>query len=236
MDNKEEFNSLIAAFKGYRDLLTPVQTHLRELVETYDLMQDDLKKLDESIGGGDKLDKIYQTIVEQNRRSGELTAKIQEFVDVSDRYMAYMTAFGDTFAKIENKLAEIDQIEQKALNQLARLDKLTEEKKINYDVRDLEKTIDGYNENVKKVSDFINKDVAASLADNGKKIETIRVNSESMARTVSGESENVEKLLTTFAATNALLKSLIEKGDVYKEYLYDLLDGWANQRRVKIKK
>lgn len=57
-----------------------------------------------------------------------------------------------------------------------------------------------------------------------------------MARTVSGESENVEKLLTTFAATNALLKSLIEKGDVDKEYLYDLLDGWANQRRVKIKK
>lgn len=236
MDNKEEFASLAAAFKGYRDLLTPVQAHLRELVVGYDLLQNDLKKLDESIGGGEKLDRIYQTIVDQNRKNGEISEKIDAFLQIGDKYARQMTALSDVFEKTERKLKEMDEIEARAREQLARLDRLTEEKKINYDVRELEKTIDGYNENVKKISDFINRDVAASLADNAKKIETVRANSESLAKTVSAESESIDKLLASFSATNALLKTLVEKGDVDKEYLYDLLDGWANQRRVKIKK
>ena len=39
MEKVQELQSLIDVFKQYRDLLTPIQSGLRDLVETYSYME-----------------------------------------------------------------------------------------------------------------------------------------------------------------------------------------------------
>ncbi len=40
-----DVQSLIEVFKGYRDLLTPIQSSLQEISDTYSSMEDSLNKL-----------------------------------------------------------------------------------------------------------------------------------------------------------------------------------------------
>ena len=119
---------------------------------------------------------------------------------------------------------------------MKKLDTLIEEKKINYNVKDLERSLDVYNNNVQKVSDFINKDVAQALNESGRKIDAIKKESDDLTKKIATQTESVEKLCETFKSTNTLLKNMVEKEDVNEEYIFAILDKWANERGVKIKK
>ena len=137
---------------------------------------------------------------------------------------------------MEAKIKELNAIEQKAQEQMKKLDTLIEEKKINYNVKDLERALDIYNNNVQRVSDFINKDVAQSLNETSRKIDAIKKDSESFSKQIEKEHESVDELVKTYSSTNALLKTMVEKEDVNEEYIFSTLDKWANERGVKIKK
>ena len=113
---------------------------------------------------------------------------------------------------------------------------INKEKKINYNVKDLERALDSYNNNVQKVSDFINKDVAQSLNETSKKVDAIKKDSEELARQLKDEHTTVDELIMTYKTTNKLLQNTVEKEGVNEEYIFAILDKWANERGVKTKK
>ena len=45
----------------------------------------------------------------------------------------------------------------------------------------------------------------------------------------------LDKLSETYKETNALLRKIVEKEDVNEAYIFDVLDKWAQSRKVKIK-
>ena len=137
---------------------------------------------------------------------------------------------------IRKKISTLNEIEKKAQEQIRRLDELIEEKKINYNVKDLERALDSYNNNVQKVSDFINKDVAQSLNETSKKVDAIKKDSEELARQLKDENKTVDELIMTYKTTNKLLQNTIEKEGVNEEYIFAILDKWANERGVKTKR
>ncbi len=55
-------------------------------------------------------------------------------------------------------------------------------------------------------------------------------------KNISNQKGSIEELTSTYKETNKLLKQIIEKNDVNETLLYDLLDNWAENRKVKIKK
>ena len=236
MENNE-VQSLISAFKGYRDLLTPIQTSLHELADTYSSMETDLQKLSDSFNGDakTKLNKIYDNLENQSKKSADLANSIDEFLKSSNKYINDVSKISSTFENFENKIRALNEIEAKAQEQMRKLDTLIEEKKINYNVKDLERALDVYNNNVQKVSDFINKDVAQSLNETSRKIDAIKKDSDALSKQIKDEHQSVEELIQTYSSTNSLLKNLVEKEDVNEAYIYAILDKWANDRGVKRK-
>ena len=142
----------------------------------------------------------------------------------------------EMFASIQGRISAVNELEEKAEEQISRLDSIIEEKKRNYDLKDLKKSLDSYNANLQVVGDFINKDVADNIIANTNSIREIKEGNENVAKRLQDEKQSIDELAKAYQSSNELLKKIIEKNDVNEEYIFDVLDKWAEDRKVKIKK
>lgn len=237
MDNTE-IRNLITTFKEYRDLLTPIEQNLKEFSLSFDSISADIKNLNSSFDGNvqAKLDGIVKELSGQVDKVKNLSGQVDSFLSSTSRYVASVDKLISICGRIEDKLSAVDKIESEAVEQISKLDEIIEEKKKSYNIKQLEKNLETYNIGVQKVSEFINKDVADVLKESSDKIQAIQDKNNSIYQTIVGEKENVDKLITSYNANNELLKKVIEKNDVNEQYIYEILDKWADTRKVKIKK
>lgn len=236
MDN--DVKLLIETFRGYRDLLTPVQQNLHDFVETYDSMKNDIEKLNTAFQGDvqGNLEKIYKNLSSQAERATDLSSRINQFMNMTEKYTEGVGRLGTLLSRIEERLKAVGDLETKAEEQIGKLDEILEEKKKSYNIKDLQRTLESYNANVQKVSEYINKDIAEALSQNYKKLDIIKSGNESLAKRMNEENTSVETLLATQKSSNELLKQIVEKGDVNQTYIFEILDKWADERKIKIKK
>lgn len=237
MDNNE-VKMLIETFKGYRDLLTPIQSNLNDFITTYSGLQGDIDRLNQAFSGDAKtnLEKIYRTLSGQAEKATDLASQIDRFMKMSSKYTEDITKLLNTVEKVADKLENISSLESKAETQLGKLESILDEKRKSYNVKELQRTLENYDDNVRRMNEFINKDVAEKVADSNAKINAVKSGSEAMLNRISQEKTSIEQLTATYKETNQLLRKIIEKEDVNEAYLYDILDKWANERKVKIKK
>jgi chromosome segregation ATPase len=237
MENSE-VNALIDAFIGYREMLVPIQNDMHDFLETYDALRNDVDKLDAAFSGDvqGKLQQIYKTLADQAEKSEALVRKVDEFLKSTTKYTEEVENLMTMFESIQGKISSVNELETKAEEQIAKLDEVLEEKRKNYDLKDLKKSLDQYNANLQNVNDFINKDVAENIVENSKAIQEIKSGSENIAKRLEEEKSSVEKLTEVYSSSNALLKKIVEKNDVNEEYIFDIIDKWAEDRKVKTKK
>lgn len=237
MDNNE-VNALIDAFVGYREMLVPIQTDMHEFLETYGALKNDVDKLNSAFSGDvqGKLSEIYKNLASQAEKSEELTRKVDQFLKSSAKYTEEVDSLISMFKSIQDRISTVNEIEAKAEEQIGRLDSIIEEKRRNYDLKDLKKSLDAYNSNLQTVGDFINKDVAENIIENTNSIKEIKEGNQSIAKRLEEEKQTIEGLVETYKSSNELLKKIVEKEDVNEAYIYDILDKWAEDRKVKIKK
>ena len=237
MDNNE-VNALIDAFVGYREMLVPIQSDMHEFLNTYVAMKNDIDKLDDAFSGDvqSKLSEIYKLLASQAEKSEELTRKVDQFLKSSNKYTEEVDNLISMFESIQERISTVNKLEEKAEEQIGRLDSIIEEKRRNYNLKDLEKSLDAYNANLQAVGDFINNEVAENIVSNTKTIQEIKDGNENIAKHLEDEKSSIEKLTETYLESNKLLKKIVEKEDVNEEYIFDILDKWAESRRVKTKK
>ena len=237
MENSE-VNALIDAFIGYREMLVPIQNDMHDFLETYDALKNDVEKIDKAFSGDvqGKLTEIYKTLSSQAEKSEALTRKVDEFLKSTSKYTEEVSKLMGMFETIQTKISAVNEIETKAEEQISKLDDILEEKKRNYDLKDLKKSLDAYNSNLQTVGDFINKDVAENIIENTNSIKEIKEGNQSIARRLEEEKQTIEGLVETYKSSNELLKKIVEKQDVNEAYIFDILDKWAEDRKVKIKK
>ena len=237
MENSE-VNALIDAFIGYREMLVPIQNDMHDFLETYDALRNDVDKLDAAFSGDvqGKLQQIYKTLADQAEKSEALVRKVDEFLKSTTKYTEEVENLMTMFESIQGKISSVNELETKAEEQIAKLDEVLEEKRKNYDLKDLKKSLDQYNANLQNVNDFINKDVAENIVENSKAIQEIKSGSENIAKRLEEEKSSVEKLSEVYSSSNALLKKIVEKNDVNEEYIFYIIDKWAEDRKVKTKK
>ena len=101
---------------------------------------------------------------------------------------------------------------------------------------ELKNSLDKYNAKLQSVSEFINKDVAENIVENTKTIQEIKSGNTNVVTHLMEEKSSIEELSENYRATNALLKKILEKNDVNEEYIFEILDRWAEDRKLKIKK
>ena len=100
----------------------------------------------------------------------------------------------------------------------------------------LQRSLEVYNANIEATSDFINKDIAESVVESAKMVQSIKDGSENIVKYLEDEKKNVAELSQNYLASSELLRKIIEKNDVNEEYIFDILDKWADSRKVKHKK
>ena len=237
MDEKS-IKELIDSFIAYRNLIAPLQESLHSVSKTYEEIRSDLDNLTKSFSGNaaSQLEKVHATLSTQAKSGQELGRRIEEYASSGEKYAQAVRDMSSRFSDVVERIDSLSEIERNAQAQLARIDTLIAEKRSSYNLKGLQKSLDDYNVNVEKISDFINKDIASVLKDNADKIETIRRENEALSKTVAEQSKDISTLITEFSNTSALLKKLVEGSSVNEEYLFDALDKWAEDRKVKIKK
>lgn len=233
-----ELNSLINAFVGYRDMLVPIQSDLSEFLNTYTSLRTDIDKLSNSFSNDakSKLDEIYKTLAVQAQKSEELTRKVDQFLRSSTKYTEEVDKLITTFESITSRISSVNEIEAKAEEQIGKLDAIISEKRKSYNLKELEKSLDSYNTNLQAVGDFVNKDIAENIVQNTKMIQSIKDGSENIAIKLDEEKKSVADLINSYKTSNDLLKKIVENNDVNEEYIFDILDKWAESRNVKTKK
>ena len=238
MSDINDIKQLIDSFSAYRNVLSPLQESLHSLAETYTAIRQDLDNLTKDLSGGTngQLEKIHATLNQQAKSGAELTRRIDEFAESGDRYSRAVVDMTKRFGEVAAKLDAIDQIEKTAEGIMERLTELVEEKRASYNVKELQRSLDTYNKNVERISEFINKDIAAVLQQNADKIESIRRENEALAVVVGEQGKAVAELTAMFAETSVLLKKVVDNGTVNEAYIFDAFDRWAADRKVKIKK
>lgn len=237
MENKE-IKELVEAFKGYRDLITPIAQNLNEFSYAFEGMKQDIKNLNSTFGGDiqGKLNKIFEDLSLQAEKSKTLAIEIDNFSSKTKVYLTAIDGVTDALKKVEERISLANNIEKKAEEQIVKLDTLIEEKKQNYDIKELQKNLEAYNIGVEKVSEYINKDVVESLKSSGETIASIKNKNESVFETLMEEKESIEKLVQEYQKNNQLLKKIVENDDVNEDYIFEILDKWAQDRKVKTKK
>ena len=236
--SENSIKELIDSFIAYRNLIAPLQDSLNSVSKSYEEIRNDLDNLTKSFSGNAaaQLEKVHSTINAQAKSGQELGRKIEEYASSSERYAQAVNDMSSRFSDVVNRIDSLGKIEKSAQSQLAQIDNLISEKKSSYNLKELQRSLDGYNKNVEKISDFINKDIASVLKQNADKRETIRKENEDLSAAVAQQGKDIAVLITEFSQTSELLKKLVEGSSVNEEYLFDAFDKWAADRKVKIKK
>lgn len=237
MDEKS-IKELIESFIAYRNLIAPLQESLHSVSKTYEEIKNDLDNLTKSFSGNAsaQLERVHATISAQAKSGQELGRRIEEYATSGEKYAQAVKDMSSRFSDVVDRIDSLSEIEKSAQKQLARIDTLIAEKSSSYNLKGLQKSLDDYNTNVEKISDFINKDIASVLKQNADKIEAIRKENEELSAAVAEQGKDIATLIAEFTNTSALLKKLVEGNSVNEEYLFDAFDKWAADRKVKIKK
>ena len=237
MDNNE-VKLLITTFKEYRDLLTPIEQNLKEFSLSFDSISSDLKNLNTSFDGNvqNKLDQIYKELSSQANKARTLTSQVDTFMSSTTKYVASIDKLLSLYTRIEEKIGVVDKIQNEAELHIEKLNNIIEEKKKTYNLKQLEKNLETYNIGVQKVSEYINHDVADTLSSSNEKISQITDKNDSIYQALLEEKSSIDKLVENYNQSNQLLKKVVENNDVNEAYIFEILDKWADSRKVKIKK
>ena len=237
MENNE-LKILISTFKEYRDLITPIEQNLKAFSSSFESIKEDVKNLNNGFDGSlqTKLDKIYNELSVQAEKAKTLTTEVDKFISTTNKYVSSVDALVNMCAKIEDKIANVNNIQNKAEAQIEKLNTIIEEKKKSYDIKQLEKNLENYNVGVQKVSEYINSDVADVLKTSSEKIGSIHDKSTSIFDAILEEKSSIDKLVNSYESSNKLLKKIVEGNDVNEQYIFEILDKWAEDRNLKIKK
>ncbi|MCR4661020.1 MAG: hypothetical protein K5765_03335 [Clostridia bacterium] len=238
MDNLKEINDLINSFIEYRNVLIPLQETLHSVSTSFVSMRADIENLQNNFDVDTKktLNEIYNSVSEQMKKSQTLYSGIEKFIDSTAAYTKNIENISKKITEVESKLSKINEIEKQYENQISILNDLVESKKINYDTKELQKSIENYGKNVEKVSDYINKDIAKSLKENEQKISKLTEDNREILGIISTQSKYIVDLSTQLTETNKFLKQSIQQESVNEEYIFEILDKWAESRKVKTKK
>ena len=234
----DDIKNLIDTFKDYRDLLTPITENLRDFADTYDGMKGDIERLSAAFEGDvtGNLDRIYKSLSSEAEKAQSLSKEIDLFLARSAKYESEAERLGATLAKLEGTLESLSRLEAEAETQIGKLESTLDERRKNYNLKELERTVANYQAGVSKISEFINRDVAASLQENYDKLSSIKDGFDDLRAGVKEGNQSIETLIQSFATTSEFLRKATEGEHVNEAYIYDLLDRWAADRGVKRKK
>ena len=234
----EDVKTLIETFREYRDLLTPITENLRDFADTYDGMKGDIERLSAAFEGDvtGNLDRIYKTLSAEAAKAQSLSHEIDSFLSRSERYEGELRKLSATLGKLDGTLDALSKLESEAETQIGKLESTLEERRKNYNLKELERTVANYQAGVTKVSEYITRDVVSSLQENNDKLNSIKDGMEELRSGLRDGNQGMATLVESFVSTSDLLRKVTEGEQVNEAYIYDILDRWAADRGVKRKK
>ena len=148
--SNDSIKDLIDSFIQYRNLIAPLQESLHTVSATYEEIRNDLDNLAKNFSGNaaNQLERVHATLSTQAKSGQELSRKIDEYAQSGEKYAQAVNEMSSRFTQVVNRISSLQEIERNARSQIEKIDSLIEEKKSSYDLKGLQKSLDGYNTNV----------------------------------------------------------------------------------------
>ena len=213
MDNKE-VKELVESFRAYRDMLVPVQKNLNDFVDTYDIMRENIDKLNTAFEGDvkGKMEELFRQMSAQAAKSASLSERIDKLTEATREFQKLF----NSFSTLEKLVTSVNSLERRAEEQISKLDEAVSVKTKTYNIKGIEQSLN-------------------SFLDTHAQIGAIHGSLDSIVKTQNDDSVTLVKLLESYKASGDFLKKITESKDVNEAYLFDILDKWADSRKLKIK-
>ncbi len=233
-----DFKELIQIFYEYRNMLEPMQKNLSDFAEGFGGMKSSLEELNAVFGHDVKSDlaNISADLKRQAGTSTDLIKNIEKFMENATQYTAQVSKMYEVFEGIGSRLEKVNELEFMAERQLEKLDEILQQKATGYDIEGLKSTLNKYNDNVNEVSNFFDTDAKGKIQENTSKLNAVVENNEKLLSGIAENNLSLEKIIVKYDTTSELLKKVVEKNYVNEEYIFEILDKWAMDRKVKTKK
>jgi len=231
-----QIKQLIDTFIEYRNLLSPIQKNLSDFLASYNEVKSSIENLSLSFEGDlqKQLLSMFDRMERETKKAGELASQIDKLTTSTDKYAQGITQISAQFNRIEGRLGALLELDKRADEQFNKIDMIIEERGKSYNIKELSVAIEGYNKDIKKVSEFLNKDIGDVMMENGRQLGEIKKGLDEIVKEQGGQ--DLKALLETNKESAAFLKKIVEDKDINEAYLFEVLDRWAEDRKVKVKK
>ena len=230
--NTKEIADLIGEFTNHTKVIEAVNENFTNFVRAYKQIKESLEKLNIDIKSKQNIEKAMNDLVGK----GELL--VGDITVLAEKINKLESLINPIAGQIENlntsfkKLINFDENVQAILNSVSKTNETIEK----LDLNQITKTLESYNQKMDQTKTIFEQDVKKAFNVNNAKIDSMVKDVSFVLKNADTTSTRLEELVLQQVGLQAIIAKLVDKNTFQMEYLYDVFDKWAEERKVKLNK
>jgi len=230
--NTKEIADLIGEFTNHTKVIETVNENFTNFVHAYKQIKESLEKLNIDIKSKHNIEKAMNDLLGK----GELL--VVDITVLAEKINKLESLINPIAEQIENlntsfkKLINFDENVQAILNSVSKTNETIEK----LDLNQITKMLDSYSQKMDQTKTIFEQDVKKAFNVNNAKIDNMIKDVSFVLKNADTTSTRLELLVKQQVELQAVIAKLVDKNTFQMEYLYDVFDKWAEERKVKLSK
>ncbi len=233
----EEIQKLIETFVMQTQEMKKVNENLNNFLSVFSVAKERIEKLEikQDSNITNEIEELSKKVNQVNNQSEILSNNFADYIALSEKFNETILSLGNRFSELENKITKLEQTESNITSSLKKLDTISEDVS-HFRVDSLTEKLSLFDNVVSEVKNSLNGKVSENLEKNNSIMLSLQKDFNEKLSKIDSTGSSLEKIAEQSTTTNAVLNKILDKNEIDKSYLYDLLDEWSESRKLKIKK
>lgn len=233
----EEIQKLIETFVMQTQEMKKVNENLNNFLSVFSVAKERIEKLEikQDSNITNEIEELSKRVNQVNNQSEILSNNFADYIALSEKFNETILSLGNRFSELENKITKLEQTESNITSSLKKLDTISEDVS-HFRVDSLTEKLSLFDNVVSEVKNSLNGKVSENLEKNNSIMLSLQKDFNEKLSKINSTGSSLEKIAEQSTTTNAVLNKILDKNEIDKSYLYDLLDEWSESRKLKIKK
>jgi len=229
---EKEITDLITEFSKHTKVIEKVNENFASFVQAYKVIKESLEKLNVDVKSKQTIEHTMNDLVSKSQNMvgdiNVLSGKINKLENLINPISEQIENLNTSFKKLIN----FEENVQKILNNVNKTNETIEK----LDLNQINDALVSYNEKMEQTKNIFEKDVKKSFDTNNAKIDAMVSDVNSVLKNADSQNTHLEELVNQQSSLQAILTKIADKNTFQMEYLYEILDKWADERKVKTNK
>ncbi|MCK9575117.1 MAG: hypothetical protein WCX32_04715 [Clostridia bacterium] len=231
-ENTKEIADLIGEFTNHTKVIETVNENFTNFMHAYKQIKESLEKLNIDIKSKQNIEKAMNDLVDKG------TLLVGDITVLSQKVNKLESLINPIAEQIENlntsfkKLINFDENVQAILNSVSKTNETIDK----LDLKQITTTLESYNQKMEQTKTIFEQDVKKAFNTNNARIDYMLKDVSSIVKNADSANTHLEELVKQQVELQTIISKLVDKNTFQMEYLYDVLDKWAEERKVKLSK